>query len=112
KNAKSLIESNEITWTEIYDDATKQWAKQNEQSQIIGAYTKFGKGKVIALGDIDMFTNDPNMGITQLDNRKFILNVLNWLMEPVKESDVIFWMLNQLGSLQNEFKEINNKINN
>ena len=112
KNAKSLIKSNEITWTEIYDDATKQWAKQNEQSQIIGAYTKFGKGKVIALGDIDMFTNDPNMGITQLDNRKFILNILNWLMEPVKESDVIFWMLNQLGSLQSEFKEINNKINN
>ncbi|HEY0088473.1 MAG TPA: hypothetical protein VGB37_06495, partial [Candidatus Lokiarchaeia archaeon] len=32
--------------------------------------------------------------------------------EPVKKSEVILWTLNQLGSLQNEVKEINGKINN
>lgn len=112
KNAKPLIKSSGLTWTEIYNDATKQWTKESEHEQIIGAYTKFGKGKVVALGDIDVFTNDPNIGINQLDNKKFISNILNWLMEPIKESDVTFWILNQLGSLQNEIKEINNKINN
>lgn len=112
KNTKPLIKSNDFTWTEIYNDSTNQWMKEEEKGQIIAAYTKFGRGKVIALGDIDIFTNDPNSGLNKLDNRKFILNILNWLIEPIKNSDVMLWTLNQLGALQNELKEMNNKINN
>ena len=114
KNSKPLLKTNDTSvWSEIYNNSAKQWSKDDENKrQIIAAYTDYGRGKVIALGDIDIFTNDPYIGINQLDNRKLILNILNWFMQPVKESDVIIWTLNQLGTIQNEIKEINSKINN
>ena len=81
-------------------------------NQIISACTEFGRGKVVAIGDIDIFSNDSNIGLNCLDNRKFLLNLISWLLEPVKESDVMLWALNQLGSIQIELKRVNNKINN
>jgi len=113
KNAKPLLVSHIDTWTEKYRSSTKRWIKEEEgKRQIIGAYTRYGRGRVVALGDIDIFTNDSNIGLNQLDNRKLILNILNWLIEPTDESDVLFWALNQLGNLLNEIKQINNKIDN
>ena len=72
----------------------------------------YGRGKILTLGDIDIITNDPNIGINQKDNRKFIINVFNWLIEPIKESSIRYWALDQLGNFQNDIREINNKINN
>ncbi len=114
KNSRPLLKTNDNSvWSEIYNNSAKQWSKDEEEKrQIIAAYTEYGRGKVVALGDVDIFTDDPHIGINQLDNRKFILNVLNWFTLPVKESDVMLWTLNQLGAIQNEIKEINSKINN
>jgi hypothetical protein len=103
----------EDTWTEIYDDITKEWIKDgDERYHILGAYTEYGRGKAVAIGDIDLFSNDPNIGLNRLDNRKLINNILKWFIEPSKDSDVVGWIVDQLGLLQNEIKEINNKINN
>ncbi len=113
KNSEPLFYSKE-SWTEVYNDLENQWSKdEDNQQQIMGAYTEYGRGKVVALGDIDIFSNDPNIGLNLFDNRKFILNIFDWFTtDPAKDNDVLGWVLNQLGGLQNEIKEINNKINN
>ena len=102
------------SWTEVYNDLAKDWSKEEENHpQIMAAYTEYGRGKVVALGDIDIFSNDPNIGLNRLDNRKFILNILNWFIEEtVNDNDVLGWVLNQLGGIQSEIKQINHKINN
>jgi len=113
KNSEPLFYSKE-SWTEVYNDLENKWSKdEDNQQQIMGAYTEYGRGKVVALGDIDIFSNDPNIGLNLFDNRKFILNIFDWFTtDPAKDNDVLGWVLNQLGGLQNEIKEINNKINN
>ena len=40
------------------------------------------------------------------------MNVLSWLLDPVKKTDIMVWCLNQLGTLQNGIKQINGKIGN
>ena len=114
--AKPLIETNDHdVWSEEYNSITDQWVKeeyQKEEKKIIAAYREYGRGKIVAIGDVDMFTNDPNIGINRLDNRQFIANVFKWLIEPLKESTVRGWALNQLGTLQNEIKGLGSKIDN
>jgi hypothetical protein len=102
---------NEV-WTEIFNGSTENWIKKQEQEQIIAAYTEFGQGKVVAIGDIDIFCNGTNFGINSLDNQKFIQNIINWLIEPVKKSEVMNFMLNQLGDLRIDIKEMTITINN
>jgi hypothetical protein len=101
------------SWSEIYSGSQEQWSKENgEKKQIISACVEYSRGKVVAIGDIDIFSNDRNIGLNCLDNRNFVINLISWLLEPVKESDVTLWALNQLGALQTEVKRINKKINN
>lgn len=113
KDAKPLLQSSENTWPEIFDSSTEQWIKDGEEEkQIIAAYSEFGQGKVIAIGDIDIFTSDSNIGSNSLDNQKFTQNIINWLIEPVKESKVMTFILNQLGDLHFEIREANKIMNN
>jgi hypothetical protein len=113
KGAKPLLQTsvNNI-WSEIYNNTSEEWTKDKEQQHTLAAYSNFGQGKVIALGDIDIFCSDDNIGINSLDNQKFLQNVINWLTEPVKRPDVMSFILDQLGELQNGVKEIQNTINN
>ncbi|MFX1275627.1 MAG: hypothetical protein ACFFAT_11350 [Promethearchaeota archaeon] len=103
-------------WSEEYNSVTEKWVKEeqisSEKHGIVAAYREYGRGKIIALGDIDIFTNDSNIGINIQDNRKFITNIFNWLIEPIKDSSVRFWALDQLGTFQNDLKDIKLKINN
>jgi len=114
--AKPLLETNEQgVWSEEYDSIKDQWVReenQKEQKKIIAAYREYGRGKIIAIGDVDMFTNDPNIGIKRLDNRQFIANIFSWLIEPIKESSVRGWALDQLGTLQSDIKGLGTKIDN
>jgi len=113
KGAKSLLKTSENNiWSEIYNNTSEEWTKDKEQQHTIAAYSNFGQGKVIALGDIDIFCSDDNIGINSLDNYKFLQNILNWLSEPVKRTDVMSFILDQMGELQNGVKEIQNTINN
>ncbi|MFX1324451.1 MAG: hypothetical protein ACFE8N_05810, partial [Promethearchaeota archaeon] len=113
KNAKSLLQTNEYSWPEIFDGTIEQWIKgESKDQQIIAAFSEFGQGKVVAIGDIDIFTADSNIGLGSLDNQKLLQNIINWLIEPVKEPEVISFLLNQLGDLQYEIRETNKIINN
>lgn len=113
KGAKPLLKTSENNiWSEIYNNTSEEWTKDKEQQHTIAAYSTFGQGKVIALGDIDIFCSDNNIGINSLDNHKFLQNLLNWLTEPVKRPDVMSFILDQMGELQNGVKEIQNTINN
>ena len=113
KGAKPLIQTrkNDI-WSEIYNNNSEEWTKDKEQQHTIVAYSNFGQGKVIALGDIDIFCSDDNIGINSLDNHKFLQNTINWLIEPVKRPDVLSFILDQMGELQSGVKEIQTTINN
>jgi hypothetical protein len=113
KGAKPLLQTGENNiWSEIYNNTSEEWTKDKEQQHTIAAYSNFGQGKVIALGDIDIFCSDDNIGINSLDNQKFLQNAINWLTEPVKRPDVMSFILDQLGELQHGVKEIQNTINN
>ncbi len=113
KGASALLETNKLNnWSEIYNNSSEEWEKDKEQQHIIAAYAKFGQGKVIAFGDIDIFCSDDNIGINSLDNQKFLNNIFSWLVEPVKKSDVNSFILEQIGGLQNGVKNIQTTINN
>jgi len=113
KGAKPLLQTSENNiWSEIYNNTSEEWTKDKEQQHTLAAYSNFGQGKVIGLGDIDIFCSDDNIGINSLDNHKFLQNVINWLTEPVKRPDVMSFILDQLGELQHGVKEIQNTINN
>jgi hypothetical protein len=113
KKAKPLLKTNEKSvWSEIYNNKTEEWTKHEEKQHIIAAFTEFGKGKVVAIGDVDIFTSNSKIGIDSLDNRKFIQNIINWLLEPVKESEIMSFILDQLGDLQYEIRETNKVLNN
>lgn len=113
RNAKPLlITNNKNVWSEKYNSANEEWIREEEEQQIIGAYSEYGQGKIVALGDIDIFTNNSNIGLNQLDNQLLINNILKWLIEPVKEPELIKFTLNQLGEIQNDIKNINKKIDN
>jgi hypothetical protein len=113
KKAKPLLRTSEnAVWSEIYNNKTEEWTKYEEKQHIIAAFTEFGQGKVVAIGDVDLFTSNSKIGIDSLDNRKFIQNIINWLLEPVKESEIISFILDQLGELQYEIRETNKVLNN
>lgn len=113
KTARPIVESNETAWIEMYNPTTNQWIKNVEiKRRIIAATSEYGRGKIVSVGDMDIFTNDENFGLNKLDNSRFILNILNWLIEPTKDADVMFWILEQIGSFQNVMKDMNSKITN
>ncbi len=113
KDVKPILQSNERSvWSEVYNNASEEWSKLEEKQYTLAAYSEFGQGKIIAIGDIDIFTSNSRIGINSLDNRKFIQNIINWLINPVKESKVKSFILNQLGDLQYEIRETNKVLNN
>ena len=113
KGSRALIETSEKNvWPEIFNSSKEEWIKEKEQKQILAACTEYGQGKILAFGDIDIFTNDSKIGINAFDNQQYLQNSFDWLVLEVKEPNVMKYTLNQLGELQNEAKEINNTINN
>ena len=113
KSSQALISSNETNvWSEVFSNSKEKWIKEKEQKQILVAVTEYGQGKVLALGDIDIFTNDSQIGINAFDNQQLLLNIIDWITTEVQETSVMKFALDQLGDLQNEVKEINNTLNN
>lgn len=113
KEVKPLLQTKDHSvWSEVYNNNSEKWTKDKEEQQIIAAYTEFGQGKIVALGDIDIFTLNSRIGLNSFDNRKFVQNVINWLITPVKESKVMTFILNLLGDLQYEIRETNKVLNN
>ena len=113
REVKPLLQTKDHSvWSEVYNNNSEKWTKDKEEQQTIAAYTEFGKGKVVALGDIDIFTLNSRIGLNSFDNRKFVQNIINWLITPVKESKVMTFILNQLGDIQYGIRETNKVLNN
>ncbi len=113
REVKPLLQTKDHSvWSEVYNNNSEKWTKDKEEQQIIAAYTEFGQGKVVALGDIDIFTLNSRIGLNSFDNRKFVQNIINWLITPVKESKVMTFILNQLGDIQYGIRETNKVLNN
>lgn len=75
----------------------------------IGAATLHGQGKVVVIGDVDMFSNDAEYGINAMDNGTFIKNVFSWFLAPVETSTVIDWLIARLSNLEEKFTMIAKK---
>ena len=113
REVKPLLQTKDHSvWSEVYNNNSEKWTKDKEEQQTIAAYTEFGQGKVVALGDIDIFTLNSRIGLNSFDNRKFVQNIINWLITPVKESKVMTFILNQLGDIQYGIRETNKVLNN
>ncbi|TFF85577.1 MAG: hypothetical protein EU518_00915 [Promethearchaeota archaeon] len=112
-NAIILLELNDNVWSERYNSSINDWDQdQKKEKYILSACSTYGKGKIVALGDVDIFSKDPNFGINQLENRKFIKNIFNWLIKPNEEDNSLNWALNRIGAIENKVQELNVKINN
>jgi FMN-dependent NADH-azoreductase len=113
KDAVPMLKTSEKGfWSEVYNNSKEEWVKEKEQAQIIMARVEFGKGKLIVIGDIDIFTNNPTIGITAFDNSQFIQTIIDWLLSPVEETNVITFLLKTIGDIQNDMKDMNNVLNN
>ncbi|NHJ19322.1 MAG: hypothetical protein EAX91_00155 [Candidatus Lokiarchaeota archaeon] len=113
KGAKALLKTNKDNiWSEVYNSNSEEWIKSKKEQHTLAAYTNFGQGKIVAIGDIDIFCSDDNIGINSRDNYKFLRNAINWLIEPIKRPEVMSFILDQLGELQSGVKEVQNTINN
>ncbi|MBN2154141.1 MAG: hypothetical protein JW839_21985 [Candidatus Lokiarchaeota archaeon] len=78
----------------------------------MGAATLHGQGKVVVIGDVDMFSNDGEYGITALDNGTFIKNVFAWFLAPVETSTVIDWLIARLSNLEEKYNAVSKKCDN
>jgi len=101
------------SWIELYNDGLKDWKKEKTDKElIVSACSLFGQGKVFAIGDIDLFSNNEKFGIHEMDNRKFVINIINWLLESVKSEEVTNWVLDQIGAHREDIKKINYQMAN
>ncbi|MEX2682579.1 MAG: DUF4350 domain-containing protein [Candidatus Sigynarchaeota archaeon] len=75
----------------------------------MAAATLHGQGKVVVVGDVDMFSNDGEYGINSLDNGIFIKNIFSWFLAPVETSTVIDWLIARLSNLEEKFTAMSKK---
>lgn len=72
----------------------------------IAASAQHGQGKVVVVGDVDMFSNDLDYGINALDNATFIKNIFTWFMSPVDVPSVIDWLVSRLTALETRVNDL------
>lgn len=109
QNVNGLLYSSEKSWIELFNPHSFQWIRQEGTGPYpIFAYRSYGQGRVIALGSADLFSNHNTYGLDALDHKKFLQNCLNWLTQPVSESEVKDWMVEQLGSLSEQIAKFQN----
>jgi hypothetical protein len=94
--AFGLFFSGRDTWIDIYDDLNNLWIKSKEINVPLIAASVYGQGRVVALGDIDIFSSNPRFGLDSLDNKRLIQNVIDWLNQPVQSAITIDWILSQV----------------
>jgi len=112
-NATILLELDDNAWSEKYNSSMNDWEKDiSKNTFVLSACSTYGKGKIAALGDVDLFSKDPNFGINQLENRKFVKNLFNWLIKPNEDSDTLNWALSKIESLEKKVATMNEKIKN
>ncbi|MHA1340763.1 MAG: DUF4350 domain-containing protein [Promethearchaeota archaeon] len=125
KDAFAIFSSGDDMWIEIYDDLNNVWIKSENQNVPLIACITYGQGKVVAFGDIDIFSNHHVFGINSLDNNKLLRNIFSWFNQPVTSENTIDWLLGQtsihredifqlkelFNSMQQVIEKLNRKVN-
>ncbi|MEX2683326.1 MAG: hypothetical protein Q6373_017250 [Candidatus Sigynarchaeota archaeon] len=110
-----------VTWN------GQQWVETPPKKHAVVAVTKYGAGKVVAIGTTRVFSTLLNKkhGFKAADNEKFIVNILAWLVNrEVYEKgklksvfvnvslkpDLYFWIENELKS-NDKFRDFNEVMN-
>jgi len=112
RESRPLVHASSTSWTEVCSHPSYTWTKDLsvEHPAIIGIAT-YGQGRIIAIGSSDFLTTKEVFGLSSLDNRRLIQNLMGWLAQPVSDSEVKDWMLNQLGTLVEDMSHIKLMIN-
>ncbi len=112
KNAEGIAFSGADSWMEIYNQNDFEWTKRAEIDLPIAAVASYGNGRVVALGDVDIFSTDEVYGLKSMDNERFISNLLRWLTSPVSQDDVMSWVLSQIGLLSETVATLAKNVQN
>lgn len=112
KNAYGICMSGPETWVEIYDDLNNVWIKHDDHDIPLIAANTYGQGRVVALGDIDVFGSNPRFGLSSLDNRKLIENIFAWFDQPVRSDITIEWILHQIANYRQDIGKLNTNFKN
>lgn len=111
KDAIGIFLTGKDTWIEIYDNANNAWIKNEEVNVPIIAITTYGQGRVVAIGDIDIFGGNPEFGLNALDNKRVIMNIFNWFSHPVKQDTTIDWLLSQISIYREDIIHLKDSFN-
>jgi len=87
-----LAVSSDMSWNDIDGDFTPDPENETAGPFIVATAIDFGEfypnaGKIVMVSDPSIFTN---MMIDYLDNRKFVLNIVNWLSDYGFKKKLIF----------------------
>ncbi len=112
KNAEGIAFSGADSWVEIYNPTDFEWTKRAETELPVATVASYGNGRVFAIGDVDIFSNDEVYGLKSMDNERFITNILRWLTSPVNQDDVMGWVLSQIGLLSETVATLAKNVQN
>ncbi|MHA1728065.1 MAG: hypothetical protein ACTSWY_04975, partial [Promethearchaeota archaeon] len=106
KNAFSICNSSNDSWIEIYDDLNNTWIKNNDFKVSLISAVVYGLGRVVALGDIDIFGQNNRFGLNSLDNKRLIHNIFLYFQGQVQSNTTMKWILGQLSLHREEFVRV------
>jgi len=86
-DVKAIAYSSEKTsWHRIFNGDS--WIDESEQTLAVIGVAHYGIGKVIALGNLSLFSSlDTSYGIRAADNFKLIANMFSWLLNKANLED-------------------------
>lgn len=114
KSVTALVETSSECFFEGYNSESQEWEQleRPDFTMPISAINNYGLGKVAAICSLDMFSSNNQFGLDSLDNKKFLINIFNWLAAPNSDEEVKFWMLDQIGAINLQVESLTNQIQN
>ncbi|TFG21009.1 MAG: hypothetical protein EU530_01585 [Promethearchaeota archaeon] len=112
KGSMDVCLSGEDTWVEVYDEINSKWVKNSDVHVPVVSISIYGQGRIAAFGDVDMFSSNPLFGLTSLDNKQLIQNLIMWFHTPVRSGATIDWLLTQFSQMREDILDIGNKFDN
>jgi len=112
KGSMDVCLSGEDSWVEVYDEINNKWLKNSDVHVPIVSISIFGQGRIAAFGDVDMFSSNPLFGLSALDNKQLIQNLIMWFHTPVRSGATIDWLLTQFSQMREDIMDIGDKFDN
>ncbi|MHC1591444.1 MAG: Gldg family protein [Candidatus Helarchaeales archaeon] len=81
KNARTIARSSQSSYHKIYEKG-ETWKKDSTaRLPVIAAVETENKGRIVAIGEFNLFSDD-DFGLIMPSNKKLFINIINWLLEP------------------------------